>query len=147
MRLLLLTRAPQQTSSAQSCRLSRPRRTPHPCNPNPSPPLSLNTPSLNNNLRVNFVEAAKYCCIYSAQIDGAGSDSLGTLAVAGPGGRVRVFLSDLSEPTDLLDMEEMGGVRGVAALGFDVFSVASGGESEFLPEVYRPLFMPEEESA
>lgn len=70
---------------------------------------------------------------------------MGPLAVAGPGGRVRVFLSDLSEPADLLDLEETGGVRGVAALGFDVFSVANGGESEFLPEVYRPFFKPEEE--
>lgn len=72
----------------------------------------------------------------------------GSLAVpaACGGGRVRVFLSDVSEPADLLDLEELGkgGVRGVAALDFDVVSVANGGESEFLPEVYRPFFKPGE---
>eukprot|EP00752_Nemacystus_decipiens_P007320 g6549.t3 len=67
-----------------------------------------------------------------AEVDDAGADSVGPLAVAGPGGRVRVFLSDLSEPADLLDLEETGGVRGVAALGFDVFSVANGGETQRL---------------
>lgn len=65
-------------------------------------------------------------------------------AVAACGARVRVFLTDLAEPAGLLDLEEIdassGGVRGVAALGFDVVSVANGGESEFLPEVYRPFF-------
>lgn len=72
---------------------------------------------------------------------------MGPLAVIAAGARVRVFLSDLSDPADLLDLEEMGGVRGVATLGFDVLSVANGGESEFLPEVYRPFFNPEEEPA
>ena len=62
------------------------------------------------------------------------------------GGRVRVFLSDLSEPADLLDLEELEGVRGVAALSFDVCSVANGKDSEFLPKAYKPFFMPEAES-
>ncbi|CAM9994943.1 unnamed protein product [Pylaiella littoralis] len=74
----------------------------------------------------------------------AGAGVVGPLAVAACGGRVRVFLTDLPEPADLLDLEELGasggGVRGVAALGFDVVSVANGGKSEFLPEVYRPFF-------
>ncbi len=59
---------------------------------------------------------------------------------------MRVFLSDVSEPAELLDLEELDGVRGVAALRFDVCSVANGKNSEFLPEAYKPFFMPEEES-
>lgn len=84
-------------------------------------------------------------CVVQVAVAGA----VGPLAVAACGARVRVFLSDLAEPADLLDLEELdatrgGGVRGVAALGFDVVSVANGGESEFLPEVYRPFFKAEE---
>lgn len=80
---------------------------------------------------------------------GAGTGAVGPLAVAACGARVRVFLTDLAERAGLLDLEELdaSGVRGVAALGFDVVSVANGGESEFLPEVYRPFFKPEEEVA
>lgn len=48
-----------------------------------------------------------------------------------------MFLSDLPEPARLLEVDD---VRGVAELSFDVVAVASGGESEFLPEVYRGLF-------
>lgn len=86
------------------------------------------------------------CVVVQVSVAGA----VGPLAVAACGARVRVFLSDLAEPAGLLDLEELdaasgGGVRGVAALGFDVVSVANGGESEFLPEVYRPFFKPEEE--
>ena len=53
---------------------------------------------------------------------------------------MRLFLSDLPEPADLLELPT---TQGVAALSFDVVSVANGGESEFLPEVYKPLFVPE----
>ncbi|CAN0133881.1 unnamed protein product [Ectocarpus sp. 6 AP-2014] len=79
-------------------------------------------------------------------VPGIGPGGSSVVAAARDGGRVRVFLSDVSEPADLLDLEEMGkgGIRGVAALGFDVVSVANGGESEFLPEVYRPFFKPGE---
>ncbi|CAM9607986.1 unnamed protein product [Ectocarpus fasciculatus] len=79
-------------------------------------------------------------------VPGIGPGGSSAVAAACGGGRVRVFLSDVSEPADLLDLEELGsgGVRGVAALGFDVVSVANGGESEFLPEVYRPFFKSEE---
>lgn len=65
---------------------------------------------------------------------------VGSLPVPAPGGRVRLFLSDLPEPADLLELPT---AQGVAALSFDVISVANGGESEFLPEVYKPLFVPE----
>lgn len=69
-----------------------------------------------------------------AQIGG-----VGPLSVPFCGGRVRMFLSDLPEPADLLELPD---VRGVSELGFDVVSVANGGESEFLPEVYRALYVP-----
>lgn len=51
-----------------------------------------------------------------------------------------MFLSDVSEPVRLL---ELPNVRGVAELNFEVVSVASGADSEFLPDVYRALFVPE----
>lgn len=76
----------------------------------------------------------------------AGAGAVGSSAVTVGGGRVRVFLSDVSEPAELLDLEELEGVRGVAALSFDVYSVANGKDSEFLPDAYKPFFLPEEES-
>lgn len=51
-----------------------------------------------------------------------------------------MFLSDMQTPSDLLELPE---VVGVSELGFDVVAVASGAESEFLPEVYRELFVDE----
>lgn len=51
-----------------------------------------------------------------------------------------MFLSDMPTPSDLLELPE---VVGVSELGFDVVAVASGAESEFLPEVYRGLFIDE----
>lgn len=50
-----------------------------------------------------------------------------------------MFLSDVPEPARLLELPD---VRGVSELSFDVVSVASGGESEFLPDVYKELFEP-----
>lgn len=51
-----------------------------------------------------------------------------------------MFLSDVSEPVQLLEIPD---VRGVAELNFEVVSVASGAESDFLPDVYRAFFVPE----
>lgn len=52
---------------------------------------------------------------------------------------MRVFLSGVSDPSQLL---EAGEANGVAELGFEVVSVASAGGSDFLPDVYRDLYMP-----
>ena len=65
---------------------------------------------------------------------------LGQMPVPACGGRVQMFLSDLPEPADLLELPE---VTGVSELGFDVVAVASGAESEFLPEIYRAFFSAE----
>lgn len=54
-----------------------------------------------------------------------------------------MFLSDLPAPADLLELVD---VVGVAELGFDVVSVASGRDSEYLPKVYREFFAPEASS-
>lgn len=64
----------------------------------------------------------------------------GSLPVPPYGSRVRVFLSDLAEPATLLELPD---VTGVAELSFDVVAVASGRDSEFLPEVYKGLFAPD----
>lgn len=56
------------------------------------------------------------------------------------GGRVRAFLTDLPNPARILEVPDL---RDVAEISFDVVAVASGGDSEFLPDVYRGLFAPE----
>lgn len=97
----------------------------------------------------NEITFLRHTCTTQVATGGAGPGHSLTVPSAGKdGGRVRVFLTDLSEPADLLDLEELeaGGSEGVATLGFDVVSVANGGESEFLPDVYRPFFKLEEET-
>lgn len=64
----------------------------------------------------------------------------GPFPVPASGGRVRMFLSDFPQPVRLLELPE---VRGVAELSFDVIAVASGGESKYLPDVYKGLFKPD----
>ena len=59
----------------------------------------------------------------------------------GPGKRLRLFLSDVDATPTALDPEERDSwvwKRGEADLA--IYNVGPGGESEFLPEAYKPLF-------
>ena len=58
-----------------------------------------------------------------------------------PGQRLRLFLSDVDATPTALDPEDRESWvwnRGECDLG--IYNVAAGGESDFLPEAYKPLF-------
>ena len=57
-----------------------------------------------------------------------------------PGRRVRLFLSDVDgTPTELTERDGWAWSRGECDLS--VFAVSPGGESDFLPDVYKPLYL------
>jgi len=57
------------------------------------------------------------------------------------GERLRLYLTDYPVPSALLDLQ-VGAAAGAGALEVDVSVVASGADSEYLPEAYKPLFQP-----
>lgn len=76
-------------------------------------------------------------CFLVAPLD----DSLLPASAIEPGQRLRLFLSDVDATPTALDPDDRESwvwKRGEADLS--LYSVAAGGESEFLPEVYKPLY-------
>jgi len=57
------------------------------------------------------------------------------------GERLRLYLTDYPVPSALLDLQ-VGAAAGAGALEVDVSVVASGADSEYLPDAYKPLFQP-----
>jgi hypothetical protein len=52
------------------------------------------------------------------------------------GSEVRMFLTDFEPPVRLLEVGDSGG----AQLQVTVSGIASAAESEFLPDIYKPLY-------